>query len=202
MTRWGWCVVLMLGCSEAPSLQALGVEAPPPGADAGGRVPPEPPLTLAVDVDVSESRLLDWDLAIVLGEINAIWAQAGICFEFRDARDSGTAALRLSFVGGDMAGLNGRYDGDRQIWSLDAPSLYDAPHPTAHPASRTASHELGHALGLQHYNGRRLSMDSLMASGTRGFFLHDFEIEAARRSAAEKPLMRACPSQAAGVGRP
>ena len=180
----------MLGCSEAPSLQALGVEAPPPGAHFAGRTAPEPLLMLAVDVDVNESRLLDWDLDIVLREINAIWGQAGICFEFRRARDSGAAALRLSFVAGDMAGLNGRYDGDRQIWSLDAPSLYDAPHPTAHPASRTASHELGHALGLRHYNGRRDSTDSLMASGTRGFFLHDLEIEAARRGAAEKPLIR------------
>src|SRR4030095_9808388 len=126
---WSVALFALAGCSEAPWVHAIDIDPPAPGAFfLAPVVPPEPRLILRVEVDVSESRLLPWDLEIVLGEINAVWAQAGICFDFRDVRQGHKGSLRLSFVAGDMAGLNGRYDDDRSIWALDAPSLYDAPH--------------------------------------------------------------------------
>jgi hypothetical protein len=181
---------LLVACSQVRAREDRRADTPPVTdavfAEPGGE--PQPLMGIAVELDLSSSDLASWNVELVLGEINRIWARAGICFEFRDHRLGlgREGELRLSFLDADLAGLNGRYESDRDLWSLDQPDLYDAPHPTVHPASRTASHELGHALGLRHYNRRPDSTDSLMASGTRGFFLHDFEIAAARRAATNK----------------
>ncbi|PYS04851.1 MAG: hypothetical protein DMG12_09105, partial [Acidobacteria bacterium] len=44
----------------------------------------------------------------------------------------------------------------------------------------------GHGLTLRHYNGYPESADSLMSSGTLGWRLHDFQIQAARARAQQK----------------
>ncbi len=134
-------------------------------------------------VNREDSSLADDELAAILAEINSIWAQAGIGFEMRDAEPGkvNDHELVLRFIGGgDDLPVYGMYDGHLDIWTHDRPGLARSPHPTIHPAARTASHELGHALSLEHYNRRPDSIDSLMASGRRGFRLHPFEIARAR----------------------
>lgn len=141
---------------------------------------------LALRIDSSDSHLSTDDLDLVLHEVNAIWAQAGICFAMRDARlgQISDDELVLRFVAGqDDLPVFGMFDGSKDMWSLDWPLLEPSPHPTLYPAARTAAHELGHALGLPHYNRMADSIDSLMASGHRGFLLHDFEIARARDTA-------------------
>ena len=130
-----------------------------------------------------DSNLRDDELAAVLAEINTIWAQAGICFEMGDADSAKVSEdqLVLRFIGGgDDLPVYGMYDGHLDMWTHDRPDLAGSPHGTEHPAARTASHELGHALSLGHYSHHHDSLDSLMASGRRGYRLHPFEIARAR----------------------
>ena len=131
-----------------------------------------------------DSHLPDHELAGILAEINTIWSQAGISFTIRDA-DSAEVPddeLVLRFIGGcDDLPVFGMYDGNRDLWTHDRPDLLWSPHPVTRPAARTASHELGHALSLEHYDYHHDSIDSLMASGHRGFRLHLFEIARARQ---------------------
>ncbi len=160
-------------------MQAASEPAPEPGAFAlRYRVP--------LIIERVDSQLPVEELELVLTEINAIWDQAGICFEMRDARLGPLTGreLVLRFVGGDDGStLYGMYDGDRAVWSRDRPGLEPSPHGTAHPAAHTASHELGHALSLRHANRRSDSIDQLMASGRRGFRLQPKEIALARKAA-------------------
>ena len=139
-------------------------------------------------IDRIDSELPRDELDLVLGEVNAIWAQAGICFEMRDARLEPTTGreIVLRFVAGeDDIPVYGAFDGDRSVWARDRPGLDPCPHGTAHPASHTAGHELGHALGLRHANHRSDGIDRLMGSGRRGFRLVPSEIARARAIASE-----------------
>lgn len=138
-------------------------------------------------VDHQGSSLSRAGLEAVLGEINEIWAQAGVCFQMRDLRlgNPKPSELVLRFIaGGSEHPVFGMYDGAADMWTLDSPGLADSPHPVAFPAARTASHELGHALGLRHYNRRHASVDALMSSGRRGYRLESFQIDQARAHAA------------------
>jgi hypothetical protein len=126
-----------------------------------------------------------------LKEMNSIWSsQAGVCFEITSTRDDVTASdgFDIWFVPEvpDPPGANGVFKGDHDIWSRDYPNLRPAPNPVTHRAARTSAHELGHGLTLPHYNGHPDSPQSLMTSGTLGWFLHDFQIEAARVRARAK----------------
>jgi len=135
-------------------------------------------------VSREDSNLSDAEIDGVLSEINQVWAQAGIHFVMRSADREPPASdeLVLRFIGGgsERDVVFGMYDGHLDVWTQDRPNLRKAPNPTQHPAARTASHELGHALGLAHYNHQHDSIDSLMASGRRGYRLHGFEIARAR----------------------
>jgi len=137
-------------------------------------------------VSRADSALSDDELGAILAEINTIWSQAGIRFAFRDA-DAAAARpdeLSLRFVGGyDDLPVFGWHDGYTALVTNDRPDLQWSPHPVTHPAARTASHELGHALGLVHYDDHHDSIDSLMASGRRGYRLHRFEVLQAREGA-------------------
>jgi hypothetical protein len=165
--------------------------------------PPEyaswvPIYRVPVRIDLSKTAIPAPELDVVLHEINRIWAQAGICFGFSDVRFGPVRAqeLTLRFIGGgDDLPVFGAFDGSMDMWTLDAPSLLRAPHPTGHPASRTASHELGHALSLSHHVGLADSIDSLMTPGRRGFRLHADEIDVAREAAARLGAAgRPCPA--------
>jgi len=160
----------------------IGASALPPPQP--GRFQVRYPIQLWVSRGAS--HLPDHELAAILAEVNEIWSQAGIRFAVRDA-DSGQVpddGLVLRFIGGyDDLPVFGMYDGHRGMWTNDRPDLRWSPHPVTHPAARTASHELGHALGLEQYDYHHDSIDSLMASGRRGFRLHLFEIARAREVA-------------------
>jgi hypothetical protein len=139
-------------------------------------------------VDRADSQLPRDELELVLGEVNAIWSQAGLCFAMRDARLGPLTGdeIVLRFVSGDDdIPVYGAFDGDRSVWVRDRPGLDPCPHATAHPASHTAGHELGHALGLHHANGPEDGVDRLMASGRRGYRLVPGEIARARAIASE-----------------
>ena len=131
------------------------------------------------------------DLRKSLEEMNSIWwLQAGVCFEITSTKDDARApeGFDIWFVPEvpDPPGANGIYKGDHDIWSRDYPNLMPAPNPVTQRAARTSAHELGHGLTLRHYNGYPESPDSLMSSGTLGWRLLDFQIQAARARAKQK----------------
>jgi hypothetical protein len=152
-----------------------------------------PVYRINLRVHNGQSTLPAADLRTLLGEMNFIWwSQAGVCFEITSTKDdiTGRDGLDIWFVPlvPDPVGVNGVYKGDHDIWSRDHPSLRPAPNPVTHPAARTSAHELGHALTLPHYNGYADSAESLMSSGTLGWHLHAFQIQAARTHAHRKAL--------------
>ena len=170
-----------------------------PGSGGGGGNGQQPPFTpvyrIALRVHIGQSQLLqNGELLEVLEEINWIWwSQAGICFEVETVDHDQTMSSGFDFWFRPVSGVNGYYSGDHDIHTKDYPSLSPSPNPTDHPAARTAAHELGHGLTLGHYNGYPDSSSSLMSSGTRGWALHDFEIQAARGRAAQKALSDTTP---------
>jgi hypothetical protein len=152
---------------------------------------PAPIYRIRLRIHNGQSTMPLDDLRETLSEMNFIWwSQAGLCFEITTTNDTVRASegFDLWFVPEvpDPAGVNGVYKGDHDIWSRDYPNLRPAPNPVTHRAARTSAHELGHALGLVHYNEFPDSPDSLMASGTLGWRLHDFQILGARARARQK----------------
>jgi hypothetical protein len=178
----------------------------PDGAtlDAGGGTAgrgAEPPMSpvhrIPLRVHVANSGFGGQELSEVLEEMNWIWwSQAAVCFEIETVHDDQTMSggFDLWFHRTSIPcspGANGVYCGDHDIHSLDAPRLGGTDSPAwavERPPARTAAHELGHGLTLDHFNGQPDSYDSLMSSGRMGFKLHEAEIQAARRRAAEKAL--------------
>jgi len=150
-----------------------------------------PVYRIKLRAHIGQSTLPSSDLRKVLDEMNSIWwTQAGVCFEITSTKDDVKASegFDIWFVPAvpDPPGSNGVYKGDHDIWSRDYPNLTPAPNPVTHRAARTSAHELGHALTLRHYNDSADSRDSLMSSGTLGWRLHDFQIQAARARARQK----------------
>ena len=159
---------------------------------AFGAAPGQTPVyRIKLRVHNGQTTLPAAELRKSLEEMNFIWwSQAGVCFEITTTRDNARAreGFDIWFVSEvpDPPGVNGIYKGDHDIWSRDYPNLMPAPHPVAQRAARTGAHELGHGLTLRHYNGYPESPDSLMSSGTLGWRLHDFQIQAARARAQQK----------------
>jgi hypothetical protein len=147
-----------------------------------------PVYRINLRVHNGKSTLPAGELQQTLEEMNYIWwSQSGVCFEISTARNDAktTDGFDIWFVPEvpDPPGVNGVFKGDHEIWSRDYPNLRQAPNPVTHRAARTSAHELGHALTLAHYDNLPDSPDSLMASGTLGWRLHDFQINAARARA-------------------
>jgi hypothetical protein len=139
------------------------------------------------------------DLRSSLEEMNFIWwSQAGVCFEITSTKDNATAAdgFDIWFVPDvpDPPGVNGVYKGDHEIWSRDYPRLSPAPNPVTHRSARTSAHELGHGLTLSHYDGYPDSPADLMSSGTLGWHLNDFQVQAARIRAQRKAIPDTTPT--------
>ena len=150
-----------------------------------------PVYRIRLRVHNGQTTLPGAELRKSLEEMNSIWwSQAGVCFEITSTKDDARAreGFDIWFVSEvpDPPGVNGSYKGDHDIWSRDYPDLMPAPHPVTQRAARTSAHELGHGLTLRHYNGYPESADSLMSSGTLGWRLHDFQIQAARARAQQK----------------
>jgi hypothetical protein len=150
-----------------------------------------PVYRIKLRVHNGQSTLPVDDLRESMEEMNSIWlSQAGICFEITSTRDDARSVdgFDIWFVPEvpDPPHANGVYKGDHNIWSRDYPSLRPAPNPVGHHAARTSAHELGHGLTLPHYDGHPDSPDSLMSSGTLGWQLREFEIQAARARAQQK----------------
>ena len=158
-----------------------------------------PVYRINLRVHNGQSSLLLDDLRTSLEEMNFIWwSQAGVCFEIASTKDNAKAAdgFDIWFVPDvpDPPGANGVYKGDHDIWSRDYPRLAPAPNPVTHRSARTSAHEIGHGLSLAHYNGYPDSADDLMSSGTLGWRLHDFQIQAARIRAQRKAIPDTTPT--------
>ena len=162
------------------------------GSGAFGAAPGQTPVyRIKLRVHNGQTTLPAAELRKSLEEMNSIWwSQAGVCFEITSTKDDARAreGFDIWFVSEvpDPSGVNGAYKGDHDIWSRDYPNLMPAPHPVTQRAARTSAHELGHGLTLRHYDGYPESPDSLMSSGTLGWRLRDFQIEAARARAQQK----------------
>ena len=176
---------LLLIIGFAPGRSTIGR----PRATAGpGRTPV---YRVHLRVHHGQSNLPSAELRKALEEMNSIWwSQAGVCFEMTSALDDSKSSVGFDiwFVPQvpDPPGANGVFKGDHAIWSRDYPNLRPAARPATYRAARTSAHELGHGLGLRHYDGFPDSTESLMGSGSLGWQLHDFEIEAARVRARQK----------------
>ncbi len=164
------------------------------GSTGTGVVPGQTPVyRINLRVHNGHTTLPVADLRSLLEEINFIWwSQAGVCFEITSTKDDTMApdGFDIWFVPDvpDPPGANGVYKGDHNIWSRDYPNLAPASHPVTHRAARTGAHEIGHGLTLRHYNGYADSADSLMSSGTLGWHLRNFQIQAARTRAQQKAI--------------
>ena len=164
----------------------------PPASSISVTTPGQTPVyRINLRVHNGHSTLAVADLRSSLEELNFIWwSQAGVCFEIMSSKGDTTAAdgFDIWFVPAvpDPPGVNGVYKSDHNIWSRDYPNLRPASNPVTHRAARTGAHELGHGLTLRHYDGYPDSTDSLMASGTLGWRLQDFQIRAARTRAQQK----------------
>jgi hypothetical protein len=150
--------------------------------------PPYTPLyRIEVRVHWGNSELGQDELESYLAEMNTIWRdQAGICFEFTvvEHTELMTTGFDVNFQP-EVGGPNGYYSGDHDIWCRDYPSLGAAPEPAMYGGARTCAHELGHGLTLDHDQG---SDNYLMRSGTLGFEIPQYQIDAARVRAEEKAL--------------
>ena len=162
------------------------------GSRAFAAAPGQTPVyRIKLRVHNGQTSLPVAELRKSLEQMNSIWwSQAGVCFEITSTKDDARApeGFDIWFVPEvpDPPGVNGAYKGDHDIWSRDYPNLMPAPNPVTQRAARTSAHELGHGLTLRHYNGYPESPDSLMSSGTLGWRLHDFQIQAARARAQQK----------------
>lgn len=179
--------------------EGAGVDGNPIGDDAGsddagtgdeeppGDLPFDPLYRIAVRVHVGESGMSDDTLLDVLDEMNLIWrSQAAVCFEFEVVEHDTimTDGFDMWFKP-SVGSPNGYYSGDHDIHVRDVPNLNSAPNPAMLPAARTAAHELGHGLTLDHDQN---SDDYLMRSGTYGWQIPQYQIDAARARAAQKAL--------------
>jgi len=147
-----------------------------------------PVYRIKLRVHNGRSSLLVEELRTTLEEMNFIWwSQAGVCFEITSTRDD--VASRDGFdiwflpAVPDPVGVNGVYKGDHDIWSRDYPNLRTAVDPVTYRAARTSAHELGHGLTLPHHNDGDGAAENLMASGTLGWHLDDFQVRTARARA-------------------
>jgi hypothetical protein len=157
------------GAAGGPSCVAPPADGPPPY---------EPTYRIPLRVHKTRSDLSNDQLCAILVEVNQIWwSQAAICFEVETTNDDEAAEdgfdlfFERSAPFPNGVNANGVYSGRHQIYSLDRPSLGQAPNPVAVLASRTAAHELGHGLNLGHQNCGQACGDLLMTSGKRGFQL-------------------------------
>ncbi|MEM6993995.1 MAG: hypothetical protein AAF721_26015 [Myxococcota bacterium] len=160
-------------------------------SSTGEPIPPvEPPPFLPLyriptRVHMANSALTDEELLGYLTEMNAIWrSQAGICFEIEVVDHEETMSIGYDmWFQPEVDGYNGYYYGDHSIYVRDYPTLNDAPNPVGLPGARVAAHELGHALTLAHDQG---SDDYLMRSGTEGWQIPMYQIDASRSRAEDK----------------
>ena len=171
-----------------------GVDGNPIDDDAGSDddgpptdLPYDPLYRIAVRVHVGESTMSDDTLLDVLSEMNFIWrSQAAVCFEFEVVEHDTvmTDGFDMWFKP-EIGAPNGYYTSDHDIAVRDVPNLSSAPNPAMNAAARTAAHELGHGLTLEHDQN---SDDYLMRSGTYGWQLPQYQLDASRNRAAVKAL--------------
>ena len=167
------------------------------GATTGVEDPPEdlpydPLYRIAVRVHVGESGMSDAELLDVLDEMNFIWrSQAAVCFEYEVVEHDTVMSDGFDMWFKPSVGApNGYYAGDHDIHVRDVPNLNSAPNPAMIAAARTAAHELGHGLTLDH---DQTSDDYLMRSGTYGWQIPQYQIDASRDRAAQKALADTTP---------
>jgi hypothetical protein len=178
------------------------------GSHGDGRVT-EAVDRIAVRVHVGRSSLSAAEIAAALAQVNDIWlSQASICFDFEVTMDEADGAggldVRLLEDGiMDQPFVHGLTLGPHQIYVVDHPSLYPAPHPVRSFTGRTMAHEFGHAFGLQHENppddphfndcmepcvctaSNKSCNDFLMRSHHQGYWLSETEIALVRPHAAQ-----------------
>lgn len=124
-------------------------------------------------VHVADSNLPESELRSIFAEVNRIWDQAGICFEFEVVTHD--HPLEGGFdveVRGSNGYPNGQYFDAHDIWVSEVVALEDVDDPALHPTGRTMAHELGHALDIWHTNYAQWGPDrreNMMASGTMGW---------------------------------
>lgn len=150
-----------------------------------------------------QTTLGEADIRAILGEVNGIWAQAGIRFELEGVgilqalniapkkwleRDRNwvksaiptnqfsSTAIDVCFV--KEMGPNGFFYGEPVV-VCEKPEFTKVKGGADNPVARVAAHELGHVLFLQH----RQDHTNLMASGRNGITLNKQEIKDARHRA-------------------
>ncbi|MBL4683547.1 MAG: hypothetical protein JKY37_03070 [Nannocystaceae bacterium] len=160
------------------------------GTTTGAPVEPlpfEPLYRVSVRVHAGASGLSDAELGDILAEMNHIWrSQSAVCFEFEVVADDSTMSEGFDmWFQPEVGGPNGYYAGDHEIYVRDQPNLNNAANPAMIGAARTAAHELGHGLNLSHDQN---SDDYLMRSGTYGWEIPMYQIDASRDRAAQKAL--------------
>ncbi len=151
--------------------------------------------------DAVNCRLQAADVRRVFGKANRIWNKAGVALRVESVVEetaeapegfNGLTAAAAEFKSTrpeksrdpDMLHVyyvhrlptNGVYMGRDAIFVKDTAKLNEAPGGVDEPIPRVTSHEIGHAMTLSHRQDRI----NLMASGTTGWSLNDFEADQAR----------------------
>jgi len=137
-------------------------------------------------VHIARSDLSQNQLEATYKDINKIWAQAGIQFKVEAVEhDDILSDGFYLWIEAEKRSYIGIYWGQHDIWTNDLPSLGSAPNPVDINVARTSAHELGHALSLNHYNDDALAdqRDNVMASGTKGWELKDWQVDDTRERA-------------------
>ncbi len=148
------------------------------------------------------TTLIASDIERIVGKVNRVWSQAGLCFTVESVIREEPAPAEPPKDAENLRGLlrympsatyradlfnvyyvkqlnvNGVFLG-KAIFVKDTASLRRVEGGIDEPLPRVTSHELGHAVGLAH----RQDTYNLMASGTTGTTLNAAEIEAVRKQA-------------------
>ncbi len=173
------------------------------------------PLRVHLLVSKSEpalcTTLAETDIRRIVGKVNKVWGQAGICFAVESiiSEEPAESSVEVPEKDGDLRalvkfiprethaaelfnvyyiksfGVNGVYFREG-VFVKDTAALRKVEGGIDEPLPRVTSHELGHALGLPH----RQDTFNLMASGTTGTLLNTAEVESTRAKAGTLPWIK------------